>query len=185
MLDVWPAQHLLVYGSGYSLTEGMDNTVAALMLSNRIHKVELFNLSSSQSEKVLAAVQEPFPELTELRLWPDDDETMSVIPDSFLGGSAPRLRLLWLKHIPFPGLPKLLLSATYLVELYLEYIPHSGYISPEEIVTALSTLTSLKSLLLVCNLHQSNCIRHTTIRRIHLSHANVERIRKSPDCLRG
>jgi hypothetical protein len=51
-----------------------------------------------------------------------------------------------LEGIPFPGLPKLLLSATNLVELQLWDIPHSGYFSPEEIVTALSTLTRLKSL---------------------------------------
>ena len=31
-----------------------------------------------------------------------------ILPDSFLSGSAPRLRFLELDHIPFPGLPKLL-----------------------------------------------------------------------------
>ncbi|KAN0109365.1 hypothetical protein V8E52_009337 [Russula decolorans] len=36
--------------------------------------------------------------------------------------------------IPFPGLPKLLLSATHLVQLWLANIPHSGYISPEAMV---------------------------------------------------
>ena len=51
-----------------------------------------------------------------------------------------------LDGIPFPGLPKLLLSATHLVNLHLYDIPHSGYISPEAMVTALSTLTSLESL---------------------------------------
>ena len=150
MLDIWPALPILVYGFRHYLsspTEGMDNILAALKHSNRIHKIELVNLYSPQLEKVLETMQDSFPKLTELRLW-SNDETTSVIPDSFLGGSALRLRLLWLKQIPFPGLPKLLLSATHLVELYLEYIPHSGYISPEVIVTALSTLTSLKSFFL-------------------------------------
>ena len=71
-----------------------------------------------------------------------------IVPDSFLGGSAPHLRSLVLDGIPFPDLPKLLLSATHLVYLHLYNIPHSGYISPDAVVTALSTLTNLNSLVL-------------------------------------
>jgi hypothetical protein len=78
----------------------------------------------------------------DLQPWPG--ETVPVVPDSFLGGSAPRLRLLSFLGIPFPELQKLLLSATHLVELHLSRIPHSGYISPEEMVTCLSVLTSLE-----------------------------------------
>jgi hypothetical protein len=48
--------------------------------------------------------------------------------------------------VPFPGLPKLLLSATHLVELWLCSIPHSGYISPEAMATCLSMLTSLEAI---------------------------------------
>jgi len=36
---------------------------------------------------------------------------------------------------PFPGLRKLLLSATNLVRLELYRVPHSGYISPEVMFT--------------------------------------------------
>jgi hypothetical protein len=49
-----------------------------------------------------------------------------------------------LDAIPFPALPKLLLSATDLVCLGLENIPRSGYFSPEAIVTGLAVLTDLK-----------------------------------------
>jgi len=93
-------------------------------------------------------VQEPFPALTRLSLRSKNGETSPVIPDSFLGGSAPHLRLqsLFLISIPFPGLPKLLLSATQLVHLHLWDIPHSGYISPEKMVACLSVLTSLEAL---------------------------------------
>src|SRR5258708_39676733 len=73
-------------------------------------------------------------------------ETVTVLPDSFLGGSVPGLRFLYFAGIPFPGLQKPLLSATHLVDLYLCNIPHSGYISPEEMVTCLSVLTSLRNL---------------------------------------
>ena len=80
---------------------------------------------------------------------------MSALPDLFLGGSAPRLEFLWLDGIRFPGLPKLLLSATHLVSLYLENIPHLGYFSPEAIVTALSTLTRLVEIFLLFESPQS------------------------------
>jgi len=90
-------------------------------------------------------MQGPFPALTDLRLESMDDSA-PVVLNSFLGGTASRLRSLWLRLIPFPGLPKLLLSATELVELALFSNPHTGYISPEAIVTALSALTRLEKL---------------------------------------
>ena len=68
------------------------------------------------------------------------------IPDSFWGGSAPRLRHFELSGIPFPGLPKLLLSATHLNHLSLSGIPHSGYFSPEAMVALLSVLSCLNFL---------------------------------------
>ena len=49
------------------------------------------------------------------------------LPDGFLGGSAPRLQTFKLEKIPFPALPKLLLSATDLVFLELWNVPYSGY----------------------------------------------------------
>ena len=48
--------------------------------------------------------------------------------------------------IPFPGLPKLLLSTAHLVNLFLLNVPHSGYFSPEAMATCLSMLTSLELL---------------------------------------
>ncbi len=57
----------------------------------------------------------------------DVEDTAPVLPDSFLGGSAPHLRRLWLAGIPypFPGLRRLPLSAPNLVFLSLRRIPHS------------------------------------------------------------
>ena len=88
-----------------------------------------------------------FPELTVLELH-SNGKWMPVLPDSFLGGSASHLQSLTLKAIPFPGLPKLLLSATNLAHLFLFDIPHSGYFTPEAMVTALYTLTGFQLLLL-------------------------------------
>ena len=121
-----------------------DDVIAALGQSNRVCEVHM-NLAGWQLENVLAAMQVPFPELTDLRLISYED-TPPVIPDSFLGRSAPRLRFLHLHSIPFPGLPKLLLSAIHLVELDLHHIPHSGYISPEAMVALISVSSSLEKL---------------------------------------
>jgi hypothetical protein len=123
----------------------VDDVIAVLERRDRVCQIDLMHISSSHLEKGSAAMQEPFPELTYLLLL-SYDETVPVLPDSFLGGSAPRLQLLRLDRIPFPGLPKLLLSAAHLVDLNLENIPHSGYISPEAMLIALSKLTSLRSL---------------------------------------
>jgi hypothetical protein len=123
-------------------TEDVDEIIAILERSDRVAKIDLFNVNGSELEIVLAAMQVPFPELTFLLLG-SSDGMVSVLPNSFLGGSAPRLRFLWLDRIPFPGLSKLLLSATHLVTLHLSNIPHSGYISPDAMVTALSTIATL------------------------------------------
>ena len=142
-LDVWPALPLLVRGSmAFSSTK---NVIAALGKTNRVREVTLSGFAGWQLEEVLAAMEVPFPELTALELV-SDSETPPVISDSFLGGSAPYLRILQLDAIPFPGLPKLLLSANHLLALHLDHIPHSGYISPEAMVAPLSVLSSLESL---------------------------------------
>jgi hypothetical protein len=143
-LDIWPALPLII--RGHVASSGMDNIIAALGQSNRACQVTLFGLVERQLEQILAAMQVPFPQLTHLELL--QGETLPVIPESFLDRSAPRLRHFELHGIPFPGLPKLLLSATHLVELWLFDIPHSGYISPEAIVALLSALSRLKSLFL-------------------------------------
>src|SRR6266436_3658615 len=86
-LDVWPALPLLIRGS-ITLSSGADDIVAALGQTNRVCQVILRDLADREFEKVLAAMQVPFPELTDLRLL-SDGETPPVVVDSFLGGSAP------------------------------------------------------------------------------------------------
>jgi hypothetical protein len=126
---------------------GVDNVIVALKHNNRICRINLCDIPRSQLEKVLAAMQQPFPALTYLRFQPGD--TVPIDSDSFLGGlTAPRLQELILDRISFPGLPKLLLSATHLVHLRLGTIPHSGYIPPQAMATCLTVLTMLESLLI-------------------------------------
>jgi hypothetical protein len=161
MLDVWPLLPIVVQSGVHKVrstdnivaalehkVRSMDNIVVALEHNDRICELDFRDISRSQFEKVLAAMQQPFPELTRTSLHFQPRAEAPVIPASFLGGFAPSLQELKLDHIPFPGLPKLLLSATRLVDLSLEGIPNSGYISPEAMVNCLSVLTSLKSLVI-------------------------------------
>ncbi len=148
-LDSWPP-FPIVLTAGYCEDCRAGNILAILERHDRVCQIEIEEISSSLWEKALPLMQKPFPTLTDLHLQYNDLDyiTPSVIPDSFLGGSAPRLRKLYLEKLPFLGLPKLLLSTTDLVHLKLDQIPDSGYISPDAIVTCLSTLTRLESFML-------------------------------------
>jgi len=143
-LDVWPALPLFIRCYGNYTTKSVDNIITVLERSDRVCQIDLMYIPSSHLEEVLAAMQVPFPALTHLEM-SSSDESVTVFPDSFLGGYAPRLEFLWLNRIPFPGLPKLLVSATHIVQLYLVNISRSGYFSPEAMLNG-STLTSLVAL---------------------------------------
>src|SRR5712672_2242005 len=124
-----------------------DNVVAALKSEHygRIHGIQIISMTNSHLERLAAAMQKPFPELTHLELLVVS-EVVPVLPDSCLGGSAPRLQTLSLDGVPFPSIPKLLLSANGLVTLSLLDISHSGYFSPDAMGTALTVMTKLESL---------------------------------------
>ena len=142
--NVWPALPLLIHGGGFSV----DNVIAELEHSDRIRQIQIYiyPFTTREIEKLWTAMQVPFPELTVLHLGNEVSSYVPVLTDSFLCGSAPRLRFLTLRSIPFPGIPKLLLSATHLVQLHLYEIPHSGYFLPEAMAACLSALTSLEFL---------------------------------------
>ncbi len=142
-LVVWPPFPIVI--RSWSPRSGEDNIIAAFEHNDRVCKIELEAVPGSLLEGFLAVKQEPFLALTFLELGLDIHDEAPVVPDSFLGGSAPRLEYLGLNRIPFPGLPKLVLSAPDLVTLTLSNIPHSGYFSPEVMVVALSVLTRLDS----------------------------------------
>ena len=145
-LDAWPKlpvsirspiNHLNYYSGGGDL-------IAALEHRDRIVEIDFSaGLSKTQLERCAALMQVSFPFLRTLCL-----NCYSVNPpvmtDAFLGGSASRLQKLKLCHVPFPTLPKLLLSAHDLVELRLEYNPSTGYISSDVMATCLSMLARLQ-----------------------------------------
>ena len=153
-VDVWPALPILIQDRGY-IARSTDNIIALLERSDLVCRVSEINLWNVLSEDILEAMQVPFPELTRLTLHLHDKmEPALPLPDSFLGGSAPQLRSLELHRVPYPGLPKLLLSATHLTNLYLMSIPDSGYIPPEAMAACLSTLTSLEEFHLIFEFHR-------------------------------
>jgi hypothetical protein len=158
LLDIWPPLSISIYAYYFrqSPLQGVNNLMAALKQQNRVCGIEIFGVPNSLLKK--SAVMQPFPALTSLIL-KSYDEMAPVLPDRFLGGSAPSLQMIWLEGIPFPGLTKLLLSTHDLVTLSLYDIPHSGYISPEAMVVGLSTLTRLEKLELRFRSPRSRAIR--------------------------
>ena len=145
-LDVWPLLPIVVWDQDHGTKALDDGVIAALEHNDRICQLHFYAFSGPRYEKVLEVMRQPFSALTHLDLEYIYLCPPPVIPASFLGGSAPALISLRLYGIPFPALPKLLMSATHLVHLKLEYIPHSAYISPETMVTCLSVLTRLELL---------------------------------------
>jgi len=148
MLDIWAEIPIYIHHCdfpNFPSKEARDNVVAALRLNHRVSGIRLKAISDSDWEAFGPPMQRPFPALT--RLWAGPAFlTKNAIPRSFLGGSAPSLRDLYLNHVPFPTLPELLLSATNLVRLRYDDIPPSGHISPQAMVTGLSALTRLETL---------------------------------------
>ena len=150
LTGIWPPLPVIIrHTVDWPMPEDYDFD-AVISLHNRVSQIHLLDLTSSQLQRLASTMQKPFPVLIHLLLdflghysYP---APAPALPDGFLGGSAPRLRYLGLHSIPFPALPKLLLSTTHLVRLSLRNIPHSGYFSPEAVVTGLVVLANLKYL---------------------------------------
>jgi hypothetical protein len=75
---------------------GVDNIIAALEHSDRVCQIQPKHLTTSSeleyiTDSAAILMHKPFPELTDLRLG-GFVYVESILPDSFLGGTAPRLR---------------------------------------------------------------------------------------------
>ena len=147
-LDVWPGLPIGIWPA--LRHEDWDDIIAvALEHRDRMARIHLSNLTRSRLERCTALMQGPFPVLRHLSLSYYSAKDPPVITDTFLGGSAPSLRRIELSRIPFPTLPKFLLSARDLVKLHLKEITSTGYISPEAMVTCLAMLTRLQSVVIL------------------------------------
>jgi hypothetical protein len=144
-LDVWPVFPIVIsFVTVGKRLQGMTNIISTLKQHNRVCKIDIDNIPNALLKK-FAIMKSPFPALTFLGLR-SNDEDPPILPDSFMGGSAPRLQELHLHGLPFPTLRKLLSSAIDLVFLRLWDIPYSDYISPAAMVSSLSALSRLESL---------------------------------------
>ena len=145
-MDIWPPFPIKIFCYSELLDdEGQDNLIAALEHQDRVVEIDIGLLKRFAFETSPAVTQKPFPVLTFLKLSSIDG---MVLPEEFLRGSAPHLRELHLQNIAYPAFPKLALSTTHLFRLSLYSIPITGYISPEAMATCLSTLPSLKYLII-------------------------------------
>ena len=163
MLNIWPELPLVIMTELEKMRRlGVDNIVAALGQHSRVCHINLPHSPDSLLKKIVA-MKKPFPALTDLTLSSMDRKAAMVLPDSFLDGSAPRLRKFSLAGIAFPGLGKLLLSTHHLVTLRLWDIPHSGYMSPDAMVTALSALTRLQRIALTFRSPRSRAVRESRL----------------------
>ncbi|KAH9038005.1 hypothetical protein EDB83DRAFT_2524583 [Lactarius deliciosus] len=150
-LGCWPPTFPIAIDYGYrkekNLTsEDEDNVFAALEQRERVRHLALSVTDRALLEEMVTLMQEPFPELRVLAI-SSQSQYMRVLPDDFLGGSAPRLQEIWLSGIPFPALPTLLASASNLVGLLLDDIPRTSHsISPAAFAACLAVLPRLKLL---------------------------------------
>ena len=174
LLDLWPPLPIIISDSARRKArlelEGAKTIVAAFKERDRICIIDLRAVPALLWKPFLTMV-EPFPVLTSLTLH-SGGFYLRTLPDSFLGGASPCLQELHLYGIPFPALGDLLLSTNNLINLHLEEIPHSGYITPQAMVTSLPALTRLESCILEFrfrrSVHERTSQRPLTMKRVVL-----------------
>ena len=150
LLDIWPPFPITVYlpyPRSVLDENGVENIISALECRDRISNIIIYMIRGPDLEKLVNVLHEPLPVLTTLLLWSrSSDEPVPVLPETFLGGPAPRLQDFRLWGIPFPSFPKFILHCTHIADLSLNDIPNSGYISPKVMATCLVALPHLKFL---------------------------------------
>ena len=92
-LDIWPELPIVicVYYGQLIRPPNVPDVVSAFKRRGRVCKISIDSIPNSLLKEV-AAMTEPFPALIELEL-SSFEEDPPTLPDSFLGGSFPRLQL--------------------------------------------------------------------------------------------
>ena len=138
-LDIWPPSFTLAIICFPFHTvdkKGEDNLAAALEHRDRISDIHIVDPDGSSVQRLVVAMQEPLPVLTTLYIGSLFQGPL-VLPDTFLGGYAPRLRSLSLHHVSFLAFPIFVLRATHIVTLRLFELPPSEYNSMSPVVMAI------------------------------------------------
>jgi hypothetical protein len=150
ILGSWPTLPLIVRFKGHPESHSLPNNIAAaLRHPDRLCELDLDVTGPIARSIVDESMQKPFQALKCVRITVNDATRPSLLLRSaFLGGSVQHLRELKLcgVAIPFPEIRQVLLSTNNLVDLHLSNIPNDIYFSPNDLVTALSTLVQLESL---------------------------------------
>jgi hypothetical protein len=145
-LNIWPPFPISIYCLYIVEEQGVENIIAAVEQGHdRISHIAINDIHGSALEKLVVAMQQPLPTLKRFRLW-SYDESVPVLSETFLGGSAPLLEDFSLYGLPFPAFPKFISSSTHIRDLIISDIPHSGYFSPNAMVACLAALPNLKYL---------------------------------------
>jgi F-box-like len=145
-LDIWPPFPISIASSYGVNEESVENIIAAVEHGNdRISHILIHDINSSAIEKLSNAMQQSLPTLKHFSLT-SFDGSVPVLPETFLGGSAPLLKCFTLDGIPFPTFPQFISSSTHIRDLFIHDIPDSGFFSPNAMVTCLAALPKLKSL---------------------------------------
>ena len=150
-LDVWPELPITIRAHDFKPTRIQTLEASVIAALEHHHRVCDINLGAYPTSlmKIFSMMNKPFPSLINLEVV-SLTRNESMIPESFLGGSASRLQSIQFLNIPLtcPEIGQLLLSAPNLLSLSIFLIPRSGpgRTSPEAMVNSLSMLTRLKSL---------------------------------------
>src|SRR6266850_2222614 len=147
-LDIWPPFPISIASWAVVGEKGVENIIAAVEHGHdRISHISINGINGSALGKLATAMRQPLPTLRTFFFGPSgDSESVPVLPETFLGGSAPHLEAFILHGIPFPTFPKFILSSTHIRSLFITDIPHSGYISPNAMVACLAALPNLEFL---------------------------------------
>jgi hypothetical protein len=145
-LGCWPAFPLVIDYLYYrdARRPTLENLFAALEQRDRVRHINIIALGPILGE-LFAVMEKPFPALTH-PCFSCEDHSEPAIPNAFLGGSTPLLRDISFSGILFRSIPTFLSSASDLVKLRLDSIPHTSFPSPEAMVACLATLTKLETI---------------------------------------
>ena len=103
ILDIWPAFPIAIMADVY-LHEIEENVMAVLEHKDRVSDICIYSDTNIAWKRITEAMKHRFPILTRLDIG-STDHTALVLPDSLLGGCAPRLRSLSLRNIEFQQFP--------------------------------------------------------------------------------
>ncbi|KAI0270396.1 hypothetical protein BC834DRAFT_967198 [Gloeopeniophorella convolvens] len=128
----------------YNTLSPLDEVGAlfSLQYSSRIREIRLVRIPDSSLQKLVEAMDKPFPTLETLVIETLSDTGRLVLPPLFLGGHAPKIRCLTLDGFDIPG--QLLSSTRGLSTLWLERVPSDANLNPETLLSRLHGMPHLE-----------------------------------------